>query len=934
MSKFLATAAVVVGVVALAATGVGAVASAATLASITATVGVSVSTIATVASLAAATLSVAATALAPKPSQTVSPTVWKADPNAGIPYAMGRTFVAGMIVDRDAYGSDNKFQTINTVYSLGPIASFDTYLVDKIATGISADGTVAIENRGKLFCYKQLGATPEGVALGLGAPNITAASKLSGLAASSMKLVYDVKGGHTFTTEPQTGFVGHWVKIYDPRKDSTYPGGSGPQRVSDENTWTWSENPWLHALTWLIGRRHNGKLTMGVGMALAGIIMSQYVEAANVADANNWKIGGVVTSIDDKWDALKQMAQAGGGAPLRLAAQVGCIVNAPKISLATITVGDVVGDASIQTTQSIRDRINAIVPRCRFESQGWEIDAASPVVVDQYVAFDGKQRRKEVDYSLVQCFAGQDPIQAVQLARYDIENAREFGPITLPLKIRWMGYRPGDVVTAVLPELGLAGQDIMILNRSLSPQQGIVTMTARSETAGKHAFALGQTGTPPPTPSVTGPALVTTPGAAAWVLTGGQIEANGTTKPVLQITGSCDSDAVDAVLFEYRESATGNAQAGPWATASLTAPATERITITGVKDGTAYDAAISYRRNGNAGARLILGPAVAGQTSVPWQAGVTGPGKPDDYADVTVDALPGAFTAAFGRPGQDVVDDITAVTPTLAAEVLRAATWRGETDTVIYTADGTPVRTVVQQLGVTVDGHQVFIASLQQVDGNGNAKAITTINSDGVVTGTVNLVTGGRTSYNILADEFGVVSIIGGVAVKPFVVIDGVAYFDHIKVRQIDIGAVTTPAIAPNAVTGLQSLSFPDVAVSNAEVTLAEVTNLAIGDGKDGRALAQISFSQDGTGAVDTAMRVRAYVNTGSGYQLVRNKLSGIRVSSGDAHWSLPVAFPIPILASGVASIKITAQSSQIGGGGGGDSYARDIELDIFMGAR
>ncbi len=35
--------------------------------------------------------------------------------------------------------------------------------------------------------------------------------------------------------------------VYDPRLDSTVPGGSGSQRLNDPNTWAWSENPALHA---------------------------------------------------------------------------------------------------------------------------------------------------------------------------------------------------------------------------------------------------------------------------------------------------------------------------------------------------------------------------------------------------------------------------------------------------------------------------------------------------------------------------------------------------------------------------------------------------------------------------------------------------------------------------------------------------------------
>src|SRR3546814_9962050 len=61
-----------------------------------------------------------------------------------------------------------------------------------------------------------------------------------------------------------------------------------------------SENPWLHLLTVALGRWQNGVRVFGVGMALASISIPQIVEAANIADANGWKAGGVVTRSEER----------------------------------------------------------------------------------------------------------------------------------------------------------------------------------------------------------------------------------------------------------------------------------------------------------------------------------------------------------------------------------------------------------------------------------------------------------------------------------------------------------------------------------------------------------------------------------------------------------------------------------------------------------
>ena len=536
MSHVLATAAEVIGGVALVVATAG-VAAPALAAAAAGAIGTTVSTISTVLAIAGAVAGIGAELLAPKPP--VSPMAWSANPQAPMTYAMGRCYVGGDIVGRWVYGDNDVYQQLVTSYSgAGPHQSFDQLYVDGVAKSTAGDGTVNIKDYGFMWAKTQLGETPEASYLTVG-PGVssewTPDCKLSGHAASIIVLKYDTKGGATLTTTPQVGFVGHWAKCYDPRKDSTYPGGSGAHRSDDETTWEWTANPFLHAITWLIGRRQDGILVLGVGMPVSGIIMDQFVEGANIADANGWTLGGTVKSSDDKWDVLKQILQTGSAQPMRLGAQVGCIVNTPRVSLATIEIGDIVGDWSVQATQARRDRFNAVVPRYVAETSvttldskenpitevNWEMAPAAPIVVADYVTADGKKRQKGIDYPLVTGPTNADgtaPQQIAQLARYDIENAREFGPITLPLKLRWMGYKPGDVVTGgdSLGELGLVGQDILLLNRALSPANGTVTMTARSETSAKHAYALGQTTMAPPTPSVAAEPAYINPLAALY----------------------------------------------------------------------------------------------------------------------------------------------------------------------------------------------------------------------------------------------------------------------------------------------------------------------------------------------------------------------------------------------------------------------------------
>ncbi len=79
-------------------------------------------------------------------------------------------------------------------------------------------------------------------------------------------------------------------------------------------------------------------------------------------------------------------------------------------------------------------------------------------------------------------------------------------PIERNLKPEFRFYRPGDMVTIDDPEGGLNEQDCVIVRRSVDPQTLAVRVVLMSETTDKHDFALGKTGTAPPTPTLLDPA--------------------------------------------------------------------------------------------------------------------------------------------------------------------------------------------------------------------------------------------------------------------------------------------------------------------------------------------------------------------------------------------------------------------------------------------
>lgn len=638
MAKALKKVALVVGAVALIATGVGAVVGGAAFVAATGVTLATVSAIGTFAAIASTALNMLAPAK-PKSFMSGQQTSFKLDPQSGIPYPVGRTFLGGNAVHRDTWGTDNEYEGFAIAWAGGgPIEAIEEFKYDQATITFDGAGNAVGGFKDFMWLKSQLGACPSPALASpvAGFPGWGANSKLSGYAASVWVTRFDKKGNKFAAGKGKPGIVGRMVKVYDPRLDSTYPGGSGTCRPLQENTYVWSENPWLHALTWALGRWQNGKKVLGVGMAVFQIAIPSFVDAANIADLNNWKCGGLISSVDDKNEVLQLFAQAGGGQCIKMGAKLTAFVDAPRVSIATIRAEDLTGEISIAGTQFERTRINAVVPIYRSEAHGWEQVPAAPVRFDAYVAEDGERRTAETEFVLVQQLK-----QAAELAAYEVLNAREFGPIDTQLKLQWLGIEPGDLVTLDIPEDGLNMQPALALVRGLDWSTGNVAISFRSETAAKHALALGKTTTVPPSPSLTVPdlSIVAAPGVGAWVLTTEPISApDGTKLPILVVRGATGNPNASNTVFEYRPvvapvgSMPGSPTIGQIATDATGAEfvyeatgwarrwimqATQDAGVTvqefaAITPLTSYQVAVSYVSRGVLGERRVLGPVISG----------------------------------------------------------------------------------------------------------------------------------------------------------------------------------------------------------------------------------------------------------------------------------------------------------------------------------
>ncbi len=541
-----------------------------------------------------------------------SPQDFKPNPNAGLPVVMGRYGVGGNLVYETTSGGGNKAEagakgneyltSFVILSALGPVQAFETLRFnDTILTfdpngqacnggyipedeiqawnpgyrHQNADGSYINNNyQDHAWQNLQLGALNAGyfsppdklASDNASLPEWTNAHGFSGFCTAALTLVYDQRyyaGG-----VPQYQWVLQGIKTYDPRLDATYPGGAGAQRWAGQGasaaaitaargTWTFSQNPWIHALNFALGhylpdaQTGPGRLYAGIGAGVTGVDIAAFVRAANIADANTWLICGQWTTSDGKWSVLTEMAKAGSGSIVIKNGIISCIVDTPLTSLGTVTGDDLSGPISLPTGSSFTSRLNTIFPRFTSEQHRWQmVQADTPVKAATYVAEDGAVRSKTLDWQYVPAVN-----QACQLAAYTITNGREIAGIELPGKPKLRNYDVGDCFTVDIPEAGLATTKVMVTKRVTDWSTGGVTLTVRTETDAKHAYSLGISGVAPPTPGISGydPTIVEAPLPANWAT--GVLEASdpvtGEARSIIQITGSA-SDNIYAKFVDIR----------------------------------------------------------------------------------------------------------------------------------------------------------------------------------------------------------------------------------------------------------------------------------------------------------------------------------------------------------------------------------------------
>jgi hypothetical protein len=470
----------VAGAVALVATGVGAFAVAGSKLALTA------ASVAKFAFLAAGTATLTSTVFfGPKtPRSQLSRLNVSLDPSTGRKAVLGTTAMPLDLRYHEASGTDQEFIDYIIALAAHKVASIDEIYFEEKLAWTSLGGVTATYTG-----YLTVTTITEGTAGNAAPVNAgtvwDASCRLTGCAYVRIRIK---RSGNSKKTESplvqglpsRVTIIGEGAPLYDPRLDSTVPGGSGSHRANDQATWgayagaDHYDNPALQVLWFLLGWKINGKLSVGAGVPPARIDMESFITAANICDEDitlatggtqkRYRTSATVSDEDGRMDTINTflacmngtLRDSGGKLTLAL------LKNDLADPVLDFTDGDFLGEfAWDQTGGGLSQGHNII--RGRFvdpSTQSLYQMAEYPEV--SLPSPDGIERVMTFDVPFVE-----DGRRAQRLAKQVLQRQQFRGQLSAEFNAKALGCEVGHIVTITLSALGFNNKPFRVISKEV-----------------------------------------------------------------------------------------------------------------------------------------------------------------------------------------------------------------------------------------------------------------------------------------------------------------------------------------------------------------------------------------------------------------------------------------------------------------------------------
>lgn len=427
------------------------------------------------------------------------------DPRTPRKIIFGETAMAADLRDYEYTGTDDEYVHYFIVNASHRITGHDEIWFDDKLAWTSAGGV-----QGEFVGYLTVATRDEGTAAN--AINISArmgtTRRFTGLAYVHLRFKRTgntKKADSPFSASiPQrVTTVGRGMPCYDPRLDSTVPGGSGAHRVADQSTWAFARNPALQLLTYLLGWRINDKLAVGKGMPVARLDLPSFMAAANACDEPvalaaggtepRYRSDGIFSEADDMGlviEAFKTTMNAElDDSDGRLALRV--LLNDLDDPIADFGPDDFLSGLTWSPVADISDRFNVVRGQytdARDESLYQMVDY--PEV--RLTSVDGIERSHNLPLPLVQ-----SPSQAQRLAKQVLQRQQYSGTLEVTLGHTGWRVQKYDIVTITHPPLGMAEKLFRVASIGVGTHGQVQVMLREENVA---IYAWDEDERPPVTP--------------------------------------------------------------------------------------------------------------------------------------------------------------------------------------------------------------------------------------------------------------------------------------------------------------------------------------------------------------------------------------------------------------------------------------------------
>ncbi len=293
--------------------------------------------------------------------------------------------------------------------------------------------------------------------------------------------------------------IGDGALLYDPRKDSTVPGGSGSHRANDQSTWGAytnaddTDNPALQLLWWLLGWEINNKLSIGCGVPYTRIDMASFITAANICDENvtlaiggtqkRYRTSGTASDGDDRMEIINNLLASMSGTIRDNSGKL--MLTVMKNDLAdyvlTLDENDMIGGFEWQQTGGLTENNNVARGRYVDPSQNSlyqfvdypEVGFASPDGIDRVMSLD--------------LFYVEDGRRAQRIAKQALQRNQYRGLFSTTFNAKALGCQVGDIVRINLTALGWANKPFRVVSQEIR-FDGQVPLTLLEENAAIYAW--------------------------------------------------------------------------------------------------------------------------------------------------------------------------------------------------------------------------------------------------------------------------------------------------------------------------------------------------------------------------------------------------------------------------------------------------------------